>query len=132
MEKTTPLEKEKVLEKIKNGEFKNVQTKKPKSVIQKEGKGHHEEVEKADKKVNIPEKVHKALEAKAKAEGKTVDEKAAEIVEAKAKTEFEGKINKYGFLHFSKDLMEALGWEKGVDIAVVIKKTDKGISVERA
>lgn len=102
------------------------------SLVQKEGKAHNEDTAKADRKIKLPEKVHEALEKKAKAEGKTPDQKAAEIIEQKAKDVFEGKINKYGFLHFSKDLMESLGWEKGVDIAIVITKTDKGIRVERA
>jgi len=100
----------------------------PESVIQAEGKVHRAE----DKKIRIPEKVHKALEEKAKAEGKTPDEKAAEIIEQKAKDVFEGKINKYGFLHFSKDLMETLGWPKCEDIAVKITKTANGITIERA
>jgi hypothetical protein len=82
-------------------------------------------------KVPLPEKVHKALEEKANAEGKTADQKAAEIVEAKAKDVFEGKVNKYGFLHFSKDLMETLGWAKSVDIAVKIVKTADGIAIEK-
>jgi hypothetical protein len=98
------------------------------SLVQKEGKAHNEDTAKADKK--IPEKTHKALENKAK--GKTPDQKAAEIVEQKAKDVFAAKINKYGFLHFSKDLMESLGWTKGEDIAVKITKTANGIAVERA
>jgi hypothetical protein len=102
------------------------------SLVQKEGKAHNEDTAKANRKIPLPEKTYKALEKKAKAEGKTPDQKAAEIIEQKAKDVFEGKINKYGFLHFSKDLMETLGWEKGVDIAIVITKTDKGIRVERA
>jgi hypothetical protein len=100
--------------------------------VQAEGKAHQAE----DKKIRIPEKTHKALEAQAKAEGKTPDQKAAEIVERKAKeteqTTFEGKINKYGFMHIEKALYEALGWKKGVDIAVKITKTANGITVERA
>jgi hypothetical protein len=102
------------------------------SLVQKEGKVHHEDTTKADKKVPLPEKTYKALEKKAKAEGKTPDQKAAEIIEQKAKDVFEGKVNKYGFLHFSKDLMESLGWPKGEDIAVKITKTANGIAVERA
>ena len=130
MEKTTPLEKDKVLEKIKNGEVKIGK----KSIIQAEGKAHQKE----DKKIVIPEKVHEALKKKAEAEGKTVDEKAAEIVEAKAKpkkTEVfptDGKINKYGFLHFSKQIYEALGWTQHEDLTVRITRTANGIAVERA
>jgi hypothetical protein len=88
--------------------------------------------EKKQHKVPLPKEVHKVLEEKANAEGKTADQKAAEIVEAKAKDVFEGKVNKYGFLHFSKELMEALGWAKGEDIAVKIVKTANGIAIERA
>ena len=106
------------------------------SSVQKEGKAHNEDTAKANRKIPLPEKTYKALEKKAKAEGKTVNEKAAEIIEKKAKeteqTTFEGKINKYGFLHFGKNLMETLGWQKGVDIGVKITKNDKGIIVERA
>jgi hypothetical protein len=103
------------------------------SLVQKEGKAHNEDTAKANRKIPLPEKTYKALEKKAKAEGKTPDEKAAEIVEEKAKpkSEFKAKINKYGFLHFSKDLMESLGWAKGEDIAVKITKTANGIAVER-
>jgi len=106
------------------------------SLVQKEGKTHNEDTAKADKKVPSPEKTYKALEKKAKAEHKTADEKATEIVQEKAKeneqTTFEGKINKYGFLHIEKALYEALGWQKGLDIAVKITKTANGIAVERA
>lgn len=102
------------------------------SSVQKEGKAHNEDTAKADKKIKLPEKTHEALEKKAKAEGKTPDQKATEIVEEKAKGVFKGKINKYGFLHFSKDLMETLGWTKGVDIGVKITRTTNGIAVERA
>jgi hypothetical protein len=99
-----------------------------KIVVQAEGKAHQAE----DKKIRIPEKTHKALEAQTKAEGKTPDQKAAEIVEEKAKGVFESKINKYGFLHFSKDLMETLGLPKHEDIPVKITRTANGIAVERA
>jgi hypothetical protein len=102
------------------------------SLTQKEGKVHNEDTAKANRKIPLPEKTYKALEKKAKAEGKTADQKAAEIIEQKAKDVFAGKINKYGFLHFSKDLMETLGWPKGEDIAVKITKTANGITVERA
>jgi hypothetical protein len=107
-----------------------------KNVVQVEGKAYHEDTAKADRKIKLPEKTHEALEKKAKAEGKTPDQKAAEIVERKAReteqTAFEGKINKYGFLHISKELYEALGWAKGEDIAVKITRTANSIAVERA
>lgn len=108
----------------------------PESVIQAERRAHNEDTVKADRKIKLPEKTYEALEKKAKAEGKTPDEKAAEIVERKAReteqTTFEGKINKYGFMHIEKALYEALGWQKGVDIKVKITRTANGIAVERA
>jgi hypothetical protein len=103
-----------------------------KNVVQAEGEAHYEDTAKADRKIKLPEKTHEALENKAKAEGKTPDQKAAEIVEEKAKGVFKGKINKYGFLHFGKDLMETLRWTKGEDIPVKITRTANGIAVERA
>jgi ribosomal protein L30E len=123
-EKVSPLQSAQIKDKIKNGEVKVGK----KSVIQAEGKAHQKE----DKKIVIPEKTHEALEKKAKAEGKTADEKAAEIIEQKAKDVFEGKINKYGFLHIEKALYEALGWAKGEDITVKITRTTNGIAIERA
>jgi len=106
------------------------------SSVQKEGKAHNENTAKANRKIPLPEKMYTALEKKAKAEGKTADEKADEIVERKAReteqTTFEGKINKYGFMHIEKALYEALGWQKGVDIKVKITRTANGIAVERA
>ena len=102
------------------------------SSVQKEGKAHNEDTAKAKRKIVLPKKTHEALEKKAKAEGKTADEKAAEIIEEKPKDVFAAKINKYGFLHFSKELMESLGWTKGEDIAVKITRTANGVQIERA
>jgi hypothetical protein len=93
------------------------------SSVQKEGKAHNEDTAKLDRKIKLPQKTH---------EGKTPDQKGAEIIEQKAKDVFEGKINKYGFLHFSKDLMGTLDWAKGEDIPVKITRTANGIAVERA
>jgi len=129
MEKTTPLEKDKVLEKIKNGEVKIGK----KSIIQAEGKAHQKE----DKKIVIPEKVHEALKKKAEAEGKTVDEKAAEIVEAKAKPEktevfpVDARINDYGFLGFKMGWLENLGWHKGMALKIE-KNADGSITLRKA
>ena len=63
-------------------------------------------------------------EHKAKAE-KTAKSKA----KAPAKPVFptEGKINKYGFLHFSQGVMEAMELEKGVDYPVKILGYKDGI-----
>jgi len=90
-------------------------------------------------KVSLPEKVHKALEEKAKAEGKNADEKAAEIVEEKAKPKPEkpvtpafpaaAKINDYGFLHFKNAWLETLSWHKGM--ALKIDKNPDGSATLR-
>jgi hypothetical protein len=75
---------------------------------------------KADKKIPLPEKTFKALEDKAKAEGKTPDQKAVEIIEKKVKPTSpfpcDAEINAYGFLGFKKVWLKHLGWhiEKGV------------------
>jgi hypothetical protein len=103
------------------------------SLVQKEGKAHNEDTTKADKKIKLPQKTHEALEKKAKAEGKTPDQKAAEIIEEKAKSPFpaDAQINDYGFLHFKKAWLESLGWsngmalkiEKNVDGSITLRKT---------
>ena len=88
----------------------------------------------AKNKIKVSEKTYEAIEKKAKAEGKKVEQKVVEIVEekTKAKTEFKGKVNKYGFLHIETALYESLGWKKGEDIAVKITRTANGFQVERA
>ena len=89
------------------------------------------------KKIHISEKAHEALTAKAKAEGKTPDEKAAEIVEEEAKTEekalfpADAEINDYGFLHFRKSWLEDLGWTKAM-LLTVEKNTDGSITMRKA
>jgi len=101
---------------------------KEKSVVQVEGKAHQA------RKIKVSEKTYEAIEKKAKAEGKTPDEKVKEIIEEKAKpkTEFKGKINKYGFLHIEKELYESLNWKKGEDIPLKITRTANGFQVEHA
>ena len=39
---------------------------------------------------------------------------------------FEGKINKYGFLHFNKPLREAWGVQKGNEYPITIELTAEG------
>lgn len=39
---------------------------------------------------------------------------------------FQGKVNKYGFLHFGKNLMEAWGITKGVEQPITIELTVDG------
>jgi hypothetical protein len=129
-QKTTPLNSDKVLEKIKNGEV-NVKSKK--SIIQAEGKAYNEDAAKADKKVPLPKKTHEALKKKAEAEGKTADQKAAEIVLEEAKSPFpaDTEINGYGFLHFRKSWLENLGWSNGMALKIE-KNADGSITLRKA
>jgi hypothetical protein len=108
------------------------------SLIQKEGKAHNEDTAKANRKIPLPEKTYKALEKKAKAEGKTSDQKAAEIVEKKAKSPFptDAEINPYGFLHFKKQWLDYLGWqivkgEKGCPLKIT-ENADGSITLRKA
>jgi len=94
-------------------------------------------------KVPLPEKVHKALEEKAKAQGKTADELAIEVVKEKAKpnpksekTEtpafpVDAKINDYGFLHFKNAWLENLGWTKGMALKID-KNPDGSVTLRKA
>jgi mRNA-degrading endonuclease RelE of RelBE toxin-antitoxin system len=98
-------------------------------------------VERKAKKIPLSNKTYEALKKKAEREGKTPDEKVAEIVEEKAKPKREKKtvtveypvslrINAYGFLRFSKDLCADLGWswdmplklDKNADGSVTLRK----------
>jgi len=111
-----------------------------KSIVQVEGKAHHEDTVKADKrakKIVLPEKTYVALEKKAKAEGETPDEKAAEIVERKAKAEpatvdfpADCRINDYGFLGFKVGWLSALGWHKGMSLKIE-KNADGSITLRK-
>ena len=44
---------------------------------------------------------------------------------------FEGKINKYGFIHFGKPLMEAWQLSKGTEQPVTIELTAEGALIIR-
>jgi hypothetical protein len=109
------------------------------SLIQKEGKAHNEDTAKANRKIPLPEKTYKALEKKAKAEGKTPDEKAAEIVEQKAKAKktetstfpADARINDYNFLHFKTGWLENLGWSKGMALKIE-KNADGSVTLRKA
>lgn len=164
-EKNSPTDASKVLDKIKSGELK-IKDKKsviqaegkahqgedknevepkpvgegvPETVIQAERKAHHEDTVKADRKIKLPEKTYEALEKKAKAEGKTADEKAAEIIERKAKAKPEktevfpadARINDYNFLHFKTGWLENLGWTKGMALKIE-KNGDGSITLRKA
>ena len=146
-EKTSPIDGDKVKKKIRNGELKiegkahkeieprPIEESVPESVIKAEGKA------KADKKIPLPEKTYKALEKKAKAEGKTPDEKAAEIIEQKAKLKpkpektspfpADGRINDYNFLHFKTGWLKNLGWSNGMALKIE-KNADGSITLRKA
>ena len=104
------------------------------SLVQKECKAHNEVMAKADRKIRLSEKTREALEKKAKAEGKSANQKAAEIIEAKAKESpflADAEINDYGFLHFRKLWLESLGWSKGMALKIE-KNADGSITVRKA
>lgn len=95
-------------------------------------------------RVALPKEVHKALEKIAEAEGKTADEKVAEIVKEKAKPKpkpeksaatlqypLDARINGYNFMRFSNDLLADLGWH--VDMALKVdKNADGSITLRKA
>jgi hypothetical protein len=122
-EAKTPLDSAAIKDKIDNGELKI------------KGKNKSEKKH----KVPLPEEVHKALEEKAKVEGKTPDEKAAEIVEQKAKAKPEktevfpadARINDYGFLGFKTGWLADLGWTKGMALKIE-KNADGSITLRKA
>jgi hypothetical protein len=104
------------------------------SSVQKEGKAHNEDTAKANRKIKLPEKPHGALEKKAKAEGKSANQKAAEINEAKAKESpfpANAEINDYGFLHFRKLWLESLGWSNSMALKIE-KNADGSITLRKA
>jgi hypothetical protein len=138
-EKTTPLDSAKVLQKLDQGQVKT------KSIIQAEGKAHMREVK-------VSDEAYEQLKKKAEAEGKTPDEKAAEIVvkksqiaqkasrEKKPKTEkppkgiqypVDVRINAYGFLRLSKDLCEDLSWHWDMALKLV-KNADGSATLRKA
>jgi hypothetical protein len=96
---------------------------------------------KPEHKVPLPEKTYDALAKKAEAEGKTPDEKAAEIVKEKAKPKpkktetspfpADAKINDYGFLHFKTAWLETLSWHKGMALKVD-KNADGSLTLKKA
>ena len=115
-EAKTPLNATAIKNKIDNGELKI------------KGKNKSEKKH----KVVIPEEVHKALQEKAKAEGKTPDEKVAEIIEQKTSPfPAEGRINDYGFLNFKAKWLENLGWTKGMALKIE-KNADGSLTVRKA
>jgi hypothetical protein len=117
MEKTTPLEKDKVLEKIKKGEVKIGK----KSIIQAEGEAHNEDVEKLDKTVEEVEV--KPEKPKRKAKPKTETPKEVFPVDA--------RINDYNFLHLKTGWLADLGWTKGMALRID-KNPDGSITLRKA
>ena len=99
---------------------------KEKSVVQVEGKAHQA------RKIKVSEKTYEAIEKKAKAEGKKVEEKVAEIVEQKTSPfPAEGRVNDYGFLNFKAKWLENLGWTKGMALKIE-KNADGSITLRKA
>jgi hypothetical protein len=75
----------------------------------------------------------KPLKKKAKAEGKSANQKVAEIIEAKAKESpfpADAEINDYGFLHFRKLWLESLGWSNSMGLKIE-KNADGSITSEK-
>jgi len=103
------------------------------SLVQKEGKAHNEDTAKANRKIRLSEKTREALEKKAKAQGKSANQKAAEIIEAKAKESpfpADAEVNNYGFLHFRKAWLESLGWSNGMGLKIE-KNNDGSITLRK-
>ena len=95
---------------------------------ERKGKAHQAE----DKKIKVSEKTYETIEEKAKAEGKKVEEKVAEIVEQKTSPfPAEGRINDYGFLNFKAKWLEDLGWTKGMALKIE-KNADGSITLRKA
>ena len=121
---TTPLEKEKVLEKIKNGEVKVSK----KSVIQKEGAAHHKETEKLDKALK-PAPVEQIPEKPKEKKKPQKTETPTQVFPCNA------QINPYGFLGFKKAWLDDLGWEvikgkQGVPL-IIEKNADGSITLRK-
>ena len=63
---------------------------------------------------------------------KKADKPADEALhENEAQATFKGKINKYGFLHFGKGLMQAWNLIKGTEQPVTIELTPEGALIFR-
>jgi hypothetical protein len=113
-----------------------------------------------EKRIPLKKEVHDKLEAQAKAEGKTPDELAAQIVLEKAtaetgepaKKERKGKsaekktetpketpvfpakgfVNSYGFLHLSNGVAEAFGTSRGKKTPVTIDFKEGALTIRKA
>ena len=102
-----------------------------KSKIQAEGKAHNADVLIADKAVaavTAVGKAHKAVDLETKGhEGTTRKRKSAGVTYP-----LKAFVNEYGFMRFSKDLLEDLGFPLKTKVNLKITQTENGILVERA
>ena len=106
----------------------------PKSKVQAEGKAHNADVSVADKAIAVADKAHRAVEAETGIhEGVTKKTKRIRKRESAGFTyPFTSFVNEYGFMRFSKDLLEDLGWQVKTKINLKVTKTENGIAIERA
>ncbi|KPV63338.1 MAG: hypothetical protein AOA65_1346 [Candidatus Bathyarchaeota archaeon BA1] len=59
-------------------------------------------------------------------------ENTSKIKETKQTFPTEATINRYGFLYLSKDILAALGFQKGEEIKVRLQQTPEGLLVTKA
>jgi hypothetical protein len=69
--------------------------------------------------------------AKKKKADKHPADEALHAEEAQIQTTFEGKVNKYGFIHLSKRVREAWGVTKGTEQPITIELTDDNALIIR-
>jgi len=104
-----------------------------KSKIQAEGKAHNADVLIADKAVaavTAVGKAHKAVDLETKGhEGTKRTRKRKSVGVTYPLKAF---VNEYGFMRFSKDLLEDLGFPLKTKVNLKITQTENGILVERA
>ena len=97
-----------------------------------------------EKRIPLEKEVHDKLADQAKAEGKTPDELASEIVlkktkgksaEKKSETAVfpaKGFVNKWGFIHLSDKVGEAFGVLRGKKIPIAIDFKDGNLIISKA
>jgi hypothetical protein len=97
-----------------------------------------------NKKIVLAKGTQEKLEAQAKAEGKTPDQLASEIVldktkgksaEKKSETPVfpaKGMVNAYGFLHLSNGVAEAFGTSRGKKTPVIIDFKEGALIISKA
>ena len=63
---------------------------------------------------------------------KKADKPADETLHTEeAQTTFEGKVNKYGFIHLKKPLMEAWSLTKGIEQPITIEITEGNLVIKK-